>query len=295
MDVNAMFQDPTLSTAWLAAHLEEPDLVVIDASWFMPGTPRDARAEHAERHIPGAVFFDIDEVSDHANPLPHMLASPADFAVHARRLGVEPTSRVVVYDSHGLFSAPRVWWNFRAMGHENVFVLDGGLPKWIAEGHPVEAGWPQRAHTEFKAHFNAALVRDLEHVRAALAGDVAQLVDARPAARFTGEAAESRAGLRSGHMPGARNVPSASVVTPEGLLADADVLERVFADAGVDLGRPIVTTCGSGVSAAILSLALARLGRLEVPVYDGSWAEWGGLADTPVVTGPAEALRAPAT
>jgi thiosulfate/3-mercaptopyruvate sulfurtransferase len=284
-----MLQDPTLSTAWLAAHLDEPGLVIVDATWFMPGTPRDARAEHAERHIPGAVFFDIDEVSDHAIPLPHMLASPADFAVVARRLGVEPGSRVVIYDAHGIFSAPRVWWNFRAMGHANVFVLDGGLPKWIAEGHPVESGWPQRPHGEFKAHPDPALVRDLDHVRAALAGASEQLVDARPAARFTGEASEPRPGLRSGHMPGARNVPSSSVITAAGMLADAGDLERIFAAAGVDLGRPIVTTCGSGVSAAILSLALARLGRTDVAVYDGSWSEWGGREDTPVVKGPADA------
>lgn len=289
-----MFQDPTLSTAWLAAHLDDPDLVIIDATWFMPGTPRDARAEHGERHIPGAVFFDIDEISDRSNPLPHMLAAPADFAVHARRLGVEPTSRVVVYDAQGLFSAPRVWWNFRAMGHDRVFVLDGGLPKWIAEGHPVEAGWPTRPHGEFKAHLDAGLVRDLEQVRAVLAGRSEQLVDARSASRFTAETPEPRAGLRSGHMPGARSVPSALVVTDGGTLADAETLERVFAEAGVDLARPIATTCGSGVSAATLALGLARLGRQDVAVYDGSWTEWGGRDDTPVVTGPAEPATVPA-
>ena len=283
-----MFQDPTLSTQWLSTHLEEPDLVIIDATWFMPGTPRDARAEHAERHIPGAVFFDIDEISDHSIGLPHMLAAPADFAVHARRLGVEARSRVVVYDAHGIFSAPRVWWNFRAMGHANTFVLDGGLPKWIAEANPVEAGWPQRPHGEFKAHPDRALVRDLSQVRLALAGGSEQLVDARAAARFTGETPEPRAGLRSGHMPGARSVPSSSVITPAGTLADAASLEQIFNEAGVDLNRPIVTTCGSGISAAILSLALARLGRLDAAVYDGSWTEWGGRDDTPVVKGPAE-------
>jgi len=268
--------------------------VIVDATWFMPGTPRDARAEHAERHIPGAVFFDIDEISDHSNPLPHMLPEPADFAVHARRLGVEPGSRVVVYDGQGIFSAPRVWWHFRAMGHENTFVLDGGLPKWIAEGHAVEAGWPLRPHGEFKAHPDTGLVRDLEQVRAALAGGTEQLVDARAAARFTGETPEPRAGLRGGHMPGARNVPSASVITPQGTLADAPTLETLFAEAGVDLDRPIVTTCGSGVSAAILSLGLARLGRLRAPVYDGSWTEWGGRDDTPVVKGPADKVLRPA-
>jgi thiosulfate/3-mercaptopyruvate sulfurtransferase len=287
-----MFQDPTLSTQWLSTHLDEPDLVIIDATWFMPGAARDARAEHAERHIPGAVFFDIDEISDHSSPLPHMLPEPADFAVHARRLGVEPASRVVVYDAQGLFSAPRVWWSFRAMGHANTFVLDGGLPKWIAEAHPLEAGWPLRPHGEFKAHPDPDLVRDLLQVRLALAGGTEQLLDARPAARFTGETAEPRPALRSGHMPGARNLPASSVVTPQGTLTDAATLETLFAQAGVDLDRPIITTCGSGVSAATLSLALARLGRLNTPVYDGSWTEWGGRRDTPVVTGPADPISA---
>ena len=279
--------DPMVSTEWLADHLDDPDIVIVDATWFMPGTPRDARAEHAERHIPGAVFFDIDEISDHANPLPHMLAEPADFAIHARRLGVEPNSTVVVYDAQGLFSAPRVWWNFRVMGHDKVYVLDGGLAKWIAEAHPLEDGWPLREHGEFKAHFDANLVRSLDAVRAALDAKSGQLLDARAAARFTGEAAEPRAGLRSGHMPGAFNLPSASLVTADGRLADRDELQRLFAGSGVNLDGPIVTTCGSGVSAAILALGLARLGHWQVPVYDGSWTEWGGRADTPVVTGAA--------
>ncbi len=276
-----------VSTTWLADHLDDPDLVIVDATWFMPGTPRDARAEHAERHIPGAVFFDIDEISDHANPLPHMLAEPADFAVHARRLGVEPHSTVVVYDAQGLFSAPRVWWNFRVMGHDKVCVLDGGLPKWIAEAHPLEDGWPQRDHGVFKAHFDAKLVRSLEATRAALAARREQVIDARSAARFSGEAPEPREGLRSGHMPGAFNLPSASLVTADGTLADSETLKHLFAGSGVDLDRPIIVSCGSGVSAAILALGLARLGRWEVPIYDGSWTEWGGRTDTPVATGAA--------
>jgi thiosulfate/3-mercaptopyruvate sulfurtransferase len=285
MDMSTGPTDPMISTEQLAAELDAPDLVVGDASWFMPGTPRDARGEYAERHIPGAVFFDLDEVSDHSNPLPHMLPDPAEFAVQARRMGVEPGSRVVVYDSHGLFSAPRVWWSFRVMGLERAFVLDGGLPKWIAEGRPVEAGWVQRPHGEFKAHFDAGLVRGLDQVRAALEHEDEQLLDARSAVRFRGEEAEPREGLRQGHMPGAFNLPWASVVTADGRLAEPEALRRAFAGAGVDLDRPITTTCGSGVSAAILALALARLGRWRTPVYDGSWSEWGARADTPVALG----------
>jgi thiosulfate/3-mercaptopyruvate sulfurtransferase len=276
--------DPMVSTDWLAERLGSPGLVIIDATWFMPGTARDARAEHAERHIPGAVFFDIDEIADHANPLPHMLPDPAEFAVHARRLGVEPDSQVVVYDSQGLFSAPRVWWMFRVMGHDQVAVLDGGLPKWMAEDHPVEQGWPQNPHGEFKSHFDAGMVRDLATVLGVVETHAEQIVDARAAARFFGQAPEPRAGLRSGHMPGALSLPSSQVVTSEGMLAPRAALEALFIEAGVDLDRPVLTSCGSGISAAILSLALARLGRWRTPVYDGSWTEWGGLADTPVVT-----------
>ena len=279
-----MTEDPTVSTDWLAERLDDPSVVIVDATWFMPDTPRDARAEHAERHIPGAVFFDINEISDHSNPLPHMLAEPKDFAVHARRLGVEPDSKVVVYDAQGLFSAARVWWNFRAMGHDAVWVLDGGLPKWLAEARAVETGWPERAHGEFKAHPKPELVKSIDEVRAALDAKSAQLVDARGAERFRAEAPEPRAGLRGGHMPGACSVPSASVVV-DGRLADRATLERIFTAAGVDLTAPIITTCGSGVSAAILSLGLARLGRWDAPVYDGSWTEWGGRSDTPIAVG----------
>jgi thiosulfate/3-mercaptopyruvate sulfurtransferase len=280
-----MDRDPMISTEWLASHLDAEDLVVIDATWFMPGTPRDAAAEYAERHIPGAERFDIDEVSDHSSPLPHMLPEPADFAVRVRRMGIEPTTRVVVYDAQGLFSAPRVWWMFRVMGHENVAVLDGGLAKWMAEARPVEAGWIQKPHGEFKAHLDPGLVRNLTQVSAALASGEEQVLDARAADRFTGRTPEPRPGLRSGHMPGAHNLPWQTVVAADGTLASKAVLEPLFTAAGVDLDRPIITTCGSGVSAAILSLALARLGRWRTPVYDGSWAEWGGRADTPVATG----------
>ena len=277
--------DPLVSTNWLADRLTDDDLVVIDATWFMPGTPRDARAEYVAGHIPGAVFFGIDEISDHANPLPHMLAEPKDFAVAARRLGVSGGSTVVVYDAHGLFSAPRVWWNFRAMGHGRAFVLDGGLPRWIAEGRPVETGWREAPHGDFKAHPDETLVRDLEAVRAVLSDRSAQIVDARAAARFSGATPEPRAGLRSGHMPGARNVPWETLVGAEGSLIAEAAIREAFEKAGVDLASPIVTTCGSGVSASLLALALARLGRADVAVYDGSWSEWGARTDTPVATG----------
>ena len=282
-----MTHDPMISTDWLVAHLDDPDIVIVDATWYMPGAGKDARAEHAEQHIPGAVFFDIDEISDHSSGLPHMMPAPADFAVHARRLGVEPTSTVVVYDSAGLFSAPRVWWAFRAMGHEKTVVLDGGLPKWIAEAHPLEAGWPLKPHGEFKAHPQPALVADLSQVLSALTDGGAQLLDARSGPRFRGEEPEPRAGLRSGHMPGARNLPWSGIIGDDGMLLPKPDLQAVFTAAGIDLDRPIVTTCGSGVSAAILALGLARLGRWDTPVYDGSWAEWGGHAETPVAVGAA--------
>jgi thiosulfate/3-mercaptopyruvate sulfurtransferase len=277
--------DPTLTTAALAAQLGDADLVVIDATWFMPAAQRDAGAEHAERHIPGAVFFDIDAISDDETPLPHMLPTAAAFTAHARRLGVNPDSEIVIYDAQGLFSAARVWWTFRAMGHANVRVLDGGLPVWLAERRPVETGQRTPLSGRFEARLDAGLVRDLARVRAALAGRGEQLLDARSAERFRGEAPEPRPGLRSGHMPGALNLPFDEVLADGRLLA-ADALEQRFRAAGVDLARPIVTTCGSGVTASVLALALARLGAWRTAVYDGSWSEWGAPGDTPVVTGP---------
>jgi thiosulfate/3-mercaptopyruvate sulfurtransferase len=279
------YPDPMISTAALAARLGAPGLVLIDATWFMPGTPRDARTEHARQHIPGAVFFDIDEISDDESALPHMLPSPAVFTAHARRLGVNPDSEIVVYDAHGLFSAARVWWSFRAMGHAAVRVLDGGLPAWIADGHSLEAGERSPAPGVFEARPDAGLVRDLSRVRAALGGGGEQLLDARGEARFRGEAPEPRPGLRSGHMPGALNLPFDQVLET-GRLLEASELQRRFAAAGVELGRPVVTTCGSGVTASVLALALARLGAWRTAVYDGSWSEWGALDDTPIVTGP---------
>jgi thiosulfate/3-mercaptopyruvate sulfurtransferase len=277
---------PLVSTDWLADHLGDPGLVVLDGSWHMPADGRDAKAEYGAAHIPGAVFFDIDGVSDHASPLPHMLPTPALFATAVRRLGADIGSTVVVYDTVGVFSSPRVWWSFRAMGHAKVYVLDGGLKKWVAEGHPVEGGWREPEHGEFKAHPETGLLADLETVRAALAGGAAQVVDARSAIRFRGDAPEPREGLRAGHMPGARNVPWSGVVTADGMLAAPAQLMAAFEAAGVDPAEAIITTCGSGITASILALALARLGRDDVAVYDGSWSEWGARSDTPVATGP---------
>ncbi len=279
-----MTQDPVVSTAWLAERLDDPKIRVFDASWFMPGSPRDPDKEYAEAHIPGAVRFDIDAVSDHASSLPHMLSAPSEFAVAMRRLGLNADSTAVVYDSEGLFSAARAWWNLRAMGHDASFVLDGGLPRWVAEGRPLETGWQEPDHGNFKARPRADLVEDLEAVRAALERRSVQVVDARPGARFRGEAPEPREGLRGGHMPGGLNLPWSAVVDG-GALLPAERLRQVFEAAGIDARAPIVTTCGSGVSASILALALARLGRFDVPVYDGSWSEWGGRPDTPVATG----------
>jgi thiosulfate/3-mercaptopyruvate sulfurtransferase len=277
--------DPLVSTAWLAERLADPDVQVVDATWYMPGEPHSGHQDHAAGHIPGAVFFDIDAISDHGTDLPHMLPSPEAFAEAAGALGLRRDASVVVYDGQGIFSAPRVWWTLRTMGFPKVFVLDGGLKTWRAEGRPVETAEAQPEPTRLAPAFDPARVRDLEAVRGLLNGGAAQLVDARAAPRFRGEAPEPRAGLRSGHMPGACNVPWGPLVNADGTLKSAAELRQAFEAGGVDLKGPIVTTCGSGVSAALLALALARLGRDDVPVYDGSWTEWGGRSDTEVVTG----------
>jgi thiosulfate/3-mercaptopyruvate sulfurtransferase len=277
--------DPLVSTAWLAERLGSDEVRIVDATWFMPGEARTGAQAYAQGHIPGAVFFDIDAVADRSTDLPHMLPTADAFAEAAGRLGLRRDRIVVVYDGHGIFSAPRVWWTLRAMGFPKVFVLDGGLPKWRAEGRPLETSASSPTATGIAPAFEPSLVRDLAAVRAALDARDTQVVDARPAARFRGEAPEPRPGLRSGHMPGARNVPWASLVEADGTMKRADEIRAAFLAAGVDLDAPIVTTCGSGVSAALLALALARLGREDVAVYDGSWAEWGARADTAVAQG----------
>jgi len=279
--------DPLASTAWLADHLTDPAVQVVDATWFMPGGRRTGAAAYAEAHIPGAVFFDIDAVADHDTDLPHMLPRPDAFAAAASRLGLRREATVVVYDAQGIFSAPRVWWTLRTMGFPQVRVLDGGLKTWRAEGRPVETAAAAPAPSSLAPVFEPALVRSLDDMRRILAAGEAQVVDARAGDRFRGEAPEPRPGLRSGHMPGACNLAWNALVNPDGTMKDAAGLEAAFAEAGVDLDRPIVTTCGSGVSAATLALGLARLGRQDVAVYDGSWTEWAGRSDTEVVTGPA--------
>lgn len=279
--------DPMVSTAWLADHLDAPDVRVVDASWHLPGAGRDARAEYMAGHIPGAVFFDIDEIADTASPLPHMAPPPEKFASRVKRLGLGDGARIVIYDSTGIFSAPRAWWLFRLMGHEDVRVLDGGLPKWTAEGRPLEDMPPMARERHFTVRYHPGLVRSLAQVEAKLAaGDVAVL-DARPAARFEGSAPEPRPGLPSGHMPGARNLPWNSILAPDGTLLEPAQLAGLYRAAGVDLSKRVVTSCGSGVSACVLALGLARLGLWDVPVYDGSWAEWASRPDAAIATGPA--------
>lgn len=275
--------DPVVSTAWLAERLGS--VRVVDGSWHMPAEARNGREEHLQRHVPGAVFFDIDHVADHTTDLPHMLPTPEAFAEAAGALGLSRDADIVVYDVHGIRSAARVWWTLRAMGYDKVHVLDGGLRKWLAEGRPVEAGEVHPAPIAVEPRFDPGLVRNAADVREIIASGAARLLDARSAARFTGEAPEPRAGLRSGHMPGAANLPWEKVIAEDGTLRAGPELTAAFEAAGVDLAKPIVTTCGSGVTASVLALALARLGKDRTAVYDGSWTEWGGLPDTPVITG----------
>jgi thiosulfate/3-mercaptopyruvate sulfurtransferase len=277
-----------VSTDWLAQHLGAPGVAIVDASWHLPTVNRNGAEEFANAHIPGAVFFDIDAIADHSTDLPHMLPDPVAFASAVRKLGIGDGMKVVVYDSLGLFSAPRVWWTFRAFGKRDVAVLDGGLPKWIAEGRPVAEGEaiPQPRH--FTARLDHALVASLDDMRAASARTSApggpQIIDARSAPRFRGDELEPRPGLRSGHIPGARNLPWGNLVS-DGRLKPQAELEAAFAAAGYDPARPVVTTCGSGVTASILALGLAVIGRDAVPVYDGSWSEWGMRPELPIAQG----------
>lgn len=278
--------DPMVTCDWLAQRLDAPDIRIIDATWFMPNDPRKARALYDERRIPGAIFFEIDEIADTSSNLPHMLPSLEKFASCMRKLGISDGSRIVVYDNHGVFSAARVWWTFRAMGHEDVVVLDGGFPAWEAGGFPVEHGPPQkRGERHFTVQKRVDLVRDLSDMRRAVVGS-ALILDARSPPRFHGEVDEPRPGLKRGHMPGARNVPFDALIQG-GRLKSREELEAAFEGAGVDPSQPAICSCGSGITAAIIALALARLGRWDAAVYDGSWAEWGAQDDTPIAAGPA--------
>ena len=274
-----------VSTDWLAEHLRDPGLVVVDGSWYLPAENRDGFEEYLAAHIPGAVFFDVDEIADHSRGLPHMLPPPDVFSLHMARLGISNGDKVVVYDGAGLFSAPRVWWTLRIFGMQDVFVLDGGFPKWRAEGKPVEAGMVTREPTHFSAIFNEAMVANLERIKKTLVDRSAQVVDARSAARFRGEAPEPRPGVRSGHMPGSLNLPSGKLVE-DGALASPQKITAAASEAGIDPSRPVITSCGSGVTAAILWLALDSIGKEPQALYDGSWAEWGSNEELPVATGP---------
>lgn len=278
--------DALVSTEWLAAHLEAPDVRVVDGSWHMPQLKRDPRAEYDAQHIPGAVFFDIDEIADTASELPHMLPDPAKFASRMRALGLGDGVRVIVYDATGMGSAARVWWTFRAFGHEDVAVLDGGLPKWLAEGHPVDAEtvYPQERH--LTARRNGLLVRDVEQILANVKSQREQVLDARSAGRFAASEPEPRAGLRGGRIPGSYNLPFPELYEPETkTMKPADALQALYDSSGIDRSGPIVTSCGSGVTACILALGLYLIGKTDVAVYDGSWTEWGGREDTPIDQG----------
>ena len=276
-----------VSTDWLAQHLKDPDLRILDASWFMPDMGRNGRAEYDAAHIPGARFFDIDEISDQRSELPHMAPPVEKFMSRMRAMGVGDGHQVVVYDALGLFSAARVWWTFRLMGKMDVAVLDGGLPKWVAEGREVEDLPPMVRDRHMTVSRQAGLVKDVTQVAHAAKLGLAEVLDARGAPRFAGEVAEPRPGLRSGHIPGSRNIPFATLLNGDGTMKDPAGLRAVFDAAGVDLSKPAITTCGSGVTAAILSLALERIGHRNHALYDGSWSEWGFYDDLPVATGNA--------
>ena len=280
-------QDSLVSTDWLADHIQAPDVRMVDATLALPNEDWDPRERFEAAHIPGAVFFDIDEIADSASDLPHMLPPPEKFSSRVRRLGLGDGTRIVVYDQQGLRSAARVWWMFRLFGHDDVAVLDGGLPKWLDEGRPVEDGPARPGERHFSARMNTLMVRDKDQVRDNIEGKREQLLDARSRGRFQGTDPEIWPGRRGGHIPGSLNLPFNELFAEDGrTLLKPDRLRERFEAAGIDMARPVVTTCGSGITAAVLALGLHLAGHKEVAVYDGSWAEWGRPGDTPVEVGP---------
>lgn len=276
--------DLLVTPEWLNTALARDTVKVVDASWYLPAQNRDAKAEFAAGHIPGAVHFDIDAIADQKTGLPHMLLDAPAFANAAGALGLADTDTIIVYDGLGLFSAPRVWWTLRVFGAKDVRLLSGGFPAWMRAGLATEAGWPDPTPAHFDARLDPTAAVDYATVLGLLPDNAASIVDARPAPRFAGDAPEPRPGLPSGHIPGSRNVPFDRLLDGDGKLVDAETIRAVFAAAGVDLNQPLVTTCGSGVTAAVLSFALAAIGKNDVTLYDGSWAEWGARSDAPIET-----------
>ncbi len=274
---------PLVSTDWLAARLDNPDLKILDASWYMPAQARDAQAEYAAAHIPGAMFFDIDRIADTASSLPHMLPLPANFGAAVGALGIGNEDDIVIYDGAGIFAAPRVWWSFRVFGHSRVAVLDGGLPKWKRENRPLETGPVTPAAKNFRANPRIKLVRDAVAMRENVASEKELVLDARSEGRFKGTEPEPRPGLKGGHIPHSRNLPFQALIDPaSGTMKPADELRAIFANAGVTAKQRVTTSCGSGLTAAILAFGLYLTGRDDVAIYDGSWSEWGALPDAPI-------------
>lgn len=280
-----MSDHPLVSTQWLADHLESPDLAVINA-WMPPVTHPDAPPVYPNAHVPGAVFFDVNEICDKTSDLPHMLPQPHVFSSAMRKLGIGDGQTIVVYDDFGFYSAPRVWWTLRTMGAERVFVLDGGFPKWRAENRPVTDDVPRKPQSHFTSRLNHGAVADLAEIRNTIRAASRQILDARSVDRFSGVAPEPRAGLRSGHMPSALNLPFTRLINESGTFRTKDELKQIYQEAGVDLEKPVTTTCGSGVTAAILTLGLTVLGSRDLALYDGSWTDWGGREDTEIVSDP---------